>query len=233
MANDYSRQWFEVFLDTMPTAWTVGEVEGIVGRLPLPGFRRVLDICCGPARHAGHLVERGYEVTGVDRDAQAIRTARARAPGGGFVKLDQRGLGRLAGPFDAALILWQSFGFFDPAGNDAVLADIARLLRPGGRLLLDLFHPGFFAEQQGRTTVVRDARCRAITNTLDGSRLTSRIDYVDGTDEAMSWELFTPDAIAGRAEPFGFHEIERCAWWDRTRPPTPAERRFQIVLERV
>jgi hypothetical protein len=79
---------------------------------------------------------------------------------------------------------------------------------------------------------VRDARCRAITNVLVGSRLTSTIDYVDGTEEAMSWELFTPDEIAERARPSGFYEIERCTWWDRARPPTSAEQRFQIVVER-
>jgi SAM-dependent methyltransferase len=232
VTNDYSRQWFEVFLETMPAEWTAGEVEGVVARLPLPGYRRVLDICCGPARHAEHLLRRGYEVTGVDRDADAVQAARAKGPTGVFVELDQRDLRRLIGPFDAAVILWQSFGYFGPADNDGVLADIAALLRPGGRLLLDLFHPGFFAACQGPTTHVRDARCRAITNTLNSRRLTSRIAYVDGTQETMSWELFTPDEIADRAESFGFREIERCTWWDGTREPTPDESRFQVVLER-
>lgn len=233
MANDYSRRWFEVFLETMPSAWTTGEVEGVRARLRLPDFRRVLDICCGPGRHAARLAEAGYEVTGADRDVVAIREARARVPGADFVELDQRDLRRLTGPFDAALILWQSFGYFDPAGNDQVLADIARLLRPGGLLLLDLFHPGYFREHQGRTTSVRDRRCVAITNTLGGSRLTSTIEYTGGVEESMDWELFSPEEISARAAPFGFQEIERCAWWDKEREPTPVDQRFQVVLRRA
>lgn len=233
MPNDYSRQWFAVFLDTVPSEWTAGEVEGVRRRLPLPAFRRVLDVCCGPGRHAKHLVEHGYQVTGVDRDVEAIEQARATIHGGEFLELDQRDLGRLAGPFDAAVILWQSFGYFEPADNDQVLAAIAGLLRPGGRLLLDLFHPGYFEAHQGGTTSVRDSRCLAITNTLDGPRLTSTIEYSDGTEESMGWEVFTPDAISTRAARAGFQEIERCAWWDETRRPSPEEQRFQVVLERA
>lgn len=233
MANDDSRQWFDVFLETVPSEWTAGEVEGVRVRVPLPGFRRVLDVCCGPGRHAKHLVGAGYEVTGLDRDPDAIRQARAKVPGADFVELDQRDLRRLTGPFDAALILWQSFGYFEPADNDQVLADIAQLLRPGGRLLLDLFHPGYFKAHQGRTTSVRDSRCLAITNTLDGARLTSTIEYADGTKESMDWELFSPEEILARAAPFGFQELERCAWWDEKREPTQDEQRFQAVLEKA
>lgn len=232
MTNDYTRRWFEVFLDTMPSEWTANEVTGICERLPLPGFRRVLDVCCGPGRHARHLVDQGYKVTGVDRDADAIHTAQRRVPMTTFLELDMRDLAGLRGPFDAAVILWQSFGFFDPSGNDQVLRDVSRVLRSEGRLLLDLFNPGYFEAHQGRTRTVRDPRCRAITNSLDGSRLTSTIEYVDGTAEIMDWELFTPNEIAARASAFDLVELERCCWWDQSRPPTADEQRFQIVLQK-
>lgn len=233
MPNDYSRQWFEVFLETMPSEWTAGEVDGICRRLPLPAFGRVLDICCGPGRHAKHLADAGYEITGVDRDADAIRQAQASVPAGEFLALDQRDLAHLTGPFDASVILWQSFGFFEPADNDRVLADIARLLRPRGRLLLDLFHPGYFETRQGRTSSVRDPRCAAITNMFDGPRLTSTIEYVDGAVESMDWELFRPGEISARATRVGFRELEQCCWWDETRQPNPDEQRFQIVFEKI
>lgn len=232
MANEYSSHWFEVFLDTVPEQWTASDIEGVRDRLPLPEFVRVLDICCGPGRHAKRLVEAGYEIVGIDRDAEAIRTARARLPQAEFVELDQQDLRSLQRSFDAAIILWQSFGFFDSIGNDRVLADIASLLRPGGRLVLELFNADYFAARQGRTTTVRDARCRAVTNRMAGTRLTSTIEYVDGTIDEMSWEVFTPDAIAGRAGKAGFRELERCCGWDALHPPDPAEQRFQVTFEK-
>ena len=232
MPNEYSAQWFEVFLETMPSEWTASEVGGVTRRLPRPAFSRVLDICCGTGRHARYLVADGYDVTGVDRDADVIRQATSAIPEGTFLELDQRDLGNLEGVFDAAVILWQSFGYFEPAANDRVLADIALLLRPGGRLLLDLFNPAYFEARQGRSTSVRDPRCTAITNQFEGPRLVSTIEYADGTEESMDWEVFTLDSISERAAQAGFREIERCAWWEEGRTPTADDQRFQVVLEK-
>ncbi len=45
------------------------------------------------------------------------------------------------GEFDAVLLLSGSFGFYDDATNEDVLARMARALRPGGRVLIDVFDP--------------------------------------------------------------------------------------------
>jgi SAM-dependent methyltransferase len=230
--NEYSRQWFEVFLETMPPAWTRTEVEGVIRRLPLPDYRRVLDVCCGPGRHAGYLVRAGYDVTGIDRDATALERARAGVPSGMFFELDQRDLSRLDAEFDAALILWQSFGYFTSAENDKVLRDIAGVMRPGGRLLLDVYNPAYFARHQGRFTQVRDPRCSAITNHLTGQRSTTTIEYVDGSEESMEWELFDPNELSARAASAEFIEVERCTWWDESREPSSEEQRYQIVFQK-
>src|SRR5690349_3597199 len=143
MSNEYSRRWFGSFLETIPEEWTTNEVAGVRSRLPLPAYRQVLDICCGPGRHAASMAAAGYDVTGIDRDPEAVARAAQRVPNATFIQLDQRELSSLTTTFDAAMILWQSFGYFDSATNNRILADIAGLLRPGGRLLLDLYHPGF------------------------------------------------------------------------------------------
>jgi len=67
---------------------------------------------------------------------------------------------------------------------------------------------------------------------MNGARLISEIEYVNGVSETMDFELFTPEEIADRATRFGLAPIEPCCWWDRKRPPTPDEQRFQMVLER-
>jgi SAM-dependent methyltransferase len=231
VANEYTRQWFSTFLDSMPEEWTLGEAEGVMRRLPLPDFQQVLDICCGSGRHAAPLTAAGYQVTGVDRDIAAATRAARRLPAGSFVVLDQRDLAALRGPFDAALILWQSFGYFDPATNNQILRDIAALLRPGGRLVLDVYHPDFVRAHTGTTTATRSEACRSITNIVIDGRLRSTITYADNSTETMDFELLDPDDLAIRAAGAGFRLVEACCWWDPTRPPTPTEHRYQLVLE--
>jgi SAM-dependent methyltransferase len=233
VANEYSGRWFRTFLETMPEAWTRAEVEGIMRRIPLPDFRRVLDICCGSGRHAGPLTAAGYAVTGVDRDIHAVTDAARRAPQARFVALDQRNLGALRGTFDAAMILWQSFGFFDPVTNNRVMAAVANRLRLGGRLLLDVYHPGFVRANTGTTMATRSDACRSISTVVTGNRLMSTITYLDGSTETMDFELLDPDDLATRAAACGFHLVEACCWWDSDRPPTADEHRYQLVLERV
>jgi len=232
VANEYSRRWFSAFVDTIPVTWTQAEVEAICRRLPLPDFRRVLDVCCGPARHAAFLVQRGYQVTGIDRDESIVAAAREVAPAGNFLVLDMCSLSELRGPFDAALILWQSFGYFDSATNDQVLADLADVLRPGGRLLVDVYHPGWVMDNQGRNTDTRSPECDAITNTIVDDRLISTIEYVGGDTDVMNFELFEPSELVARAQPAGFKLMEACCWWDEKRPPEPSEQRYQLVLQR-
>jgi SAM-dependent methyltransferase len=232
MPNDYSTQWFSSFMDTMPDEWTAIEVDGVCRRLPLPEFQRVLDVCCGTGRHAAHLSERGYEVTGIDRDEEALRRARVGAPRARFVRLDQRDLQTLARSFDAAVVLWQSFGHFDATTNDRVLSDIAARLRTAGRLLVDLFHPEALRAEQGMPTRAARAEGVVITNVVQQGRLESRIVYPDGAAETMDFELFTPEALVDRADAAGFTVVEQCCWWDETRPPDPVVRRYQSVFQR-
>ncbi len=187
MTNEYSSQWFSTFLDPIPREWTSAEIAGVTRFLPLADFSRVLDICCGPGRHASPLVEQGYLVTGVDRDATAIATARQRAPTATFLELDQRELACVDDTFDAALILWQSFGYCDPTTNDDVLAAIAERLRPGGRLLLDLYHPRFVRAHAGTTSSPLAPDCRPSPTRSSG---TGSVRCDDPTRTRTPWGLW-------------------------------------------
>src|SRR5512137_1003214 len=60
-------------------ARTPADVDGIVARLRLKPGARVLDMCCGPGRHAIELARRGFRVTGVDRTALYLQMARRDA----------------------------------------------------------------------------------------------------------------------------------------------------------
>jgi SAM-dependent methyltransferase len=125
------------------TKGTEQEVGFLADVLDLQPGMRVLDVGCGPGRHAHALARRGFEVHGVDISPRFIELAQAGAPPGAtFEVADARSL-TFDRDFDAAISLCQ--GGFGLVGEDdpSVLEGMARALRPGGRLALSAFSSYF------------------------------------------------------------------------------------------
>lgn len=232
MVNQYTDAWFQAFAASIEPSLTSQEVAGFTKWLPLPDYRRILDVCCGLGHHDKALVGLRYEVTGVDRDAGAIAVAARAAPEARFMVADQRNLKQVAGLYNAVLSLWQSFGYFDSETNDAVLAEMASKLRPGGRLLLDIYHPAYWRDHQGVRERPREG-VRSITDTVEHERLTSHIVYVDETVEVMDFELIEPHDLTERAAKQGLQLMNQCTWWDPQRAPDSQEARYQTIFERT
>ena len=124
------------------------EVDALVRLLPSPPAH-VLDVACGPGRHAVRLAGRGYAVTGVDTSVQFLGVARAAAAALGltsidFVEADMRAL-EFERRFDAAINLFTAWGYFDDETNQRVLDSVAAALRPRGRFVLDVMNRDWLA----------------------------------------------------------------------------------------
>lgn len=150
-----SPDWFDeiaaflgpAYLRNAFTKGTDQEIEFLVGALELEPGVRVLDVGCGPGRHALALARRGIEVVGVDRSPDFLRLAREAAETEGlpvtFVELDVRDLA-FEEEFDAAICLCQGgFGLLGGRAEPDVFRRIAAALRPGGRLALSAFSAAF------------------------------------------------------------------------------------------
>lgn len=115
------------------------EVARVIEILGLPSGARLLDCPCGQGRHAHLLAEAGYDVDGLDYSEHLLDHARERGTGRTlrYTRGDMRRLpARWSGRFDAVLNLFTSFGFFaDPADDRRVIAELARVLKPGGVLV--------------------------------------------------------------------------------------------------
>src|SRR3546814_12775484 len=106
---------------------------------------RVLEVGCGPGRHALAPARRRMEVVGVDISQRFVDLASAYAPpGASFVRADARAL-TFDGEFHAAISLCQgAFGLTGGPGSPldgagAVLSGMARAIRRGGRLAAPAF----------------------------------------------------------------------------------------------
>jgi len=109
------------------------------------GAASVLDVACGTGRHAVAFARWGLRAAGADISPAMIERARAAARAAGVrVTWTVAGFGGLAaavadavGSFDAVTCLGNSLPHLpDDAALDGALADMARMLRPGGVLVV-------------------------------------------------------------------------------------------------
>ena len=230
--NSYSPHWFEFFHIGIAETRTTQETDFVCACAPLPGFRKVVDVCCGMGRHARALFSRGYSVTGVERDAAAIARARELAGGPSYLQADVRDYQPDIGAYDLAIVMSQSFGHFDAATNRDLLRRLATGVRKGGRVILDLWNPEFFATHQGeRDFELPDGIVRERKRVEDG-RLFVHLDYPDGGHDDFEWQLFTPSEMISLADSVGLALIASCTDLDMTVEPCPAKPRIQFILER-
>ena len=190
----------------------VGRLIEILGELP--SGSRILDCPCGQGRHAHLLAEAGFNVDGLDYSKELLALAKARGVGKmlRYTQGDMRSLPpRWSQRFDAVVDLFTSFGFFDdPSDDRKVLAEFARVLKPGGLLV---WHGG------SRDGVMARFLARDWWSTADGTvfgqersfdplsgflevRSTWRGDHGDG-ERAHRIRLYTASELAERMRDVG------------------------------
>jgi cyclopropane fatty-acyl-phospholipid synthase-like methyltransferase len=146
--KEVARHLGEAYLRYSFTKGTAQEVPFIVEVLGLESGRRVLDVGCGPGRHAIELAKLGMQVTGVDVSAEFLRIAakEARAAGvsASFFEVDARQM-PFEDEFDAVISICQ--GGFGLMGKDdsLVLRRMTEAAKPGGKVLLTAFSSLFEA----------------------------------------------------------------------------------------
>jgi ubiquinone/menaquinone biosynthesis C-methylase UbiE len=119
-----------------------------VHRLGLTAGQSVLDLCCGmgaSALPAARAVGRAGRVLGIDIAEPLLVKARRRAAQEGlgqarFERADATNTGLPSGSFDAVVCV---FGVFFVADMPAFVAEMWRMVRPGGRLAITTWGAGW------------------------------------------------------------------------------------------
>jgi SAM-dependent methyltransferase len=120
------------------TYWTFHR-DRFLELLPPPdGLGPVLDVGCGEGRFPRDLKARGYSVVGVDASPTLIGYAREADPGGEYHVADAAALPMADGSVQLVTAL---LSFHDMDDMEGAVAEIGRVLVPGGRLCAAVVHP--------------------------------------------------------------------------------------------
>jgi len=120
------------------------QIDWMTDKLGLKSGQQILDVTCGPGLYATELARRGSHVTGIDFSPSSITYAKELAR---EMKVDRRCVFRQQdvrqmrleeAKYDAALFIYGQLAVFTRQEAQDLLTCIARSLKPGGRLCVEL-----------------------------------------------------------------------------------------------
>ena len=183
----------------------------------------ILDLCCGQGRHSIELASRGFtNLSGLDRSHYLINRARNLNKQKGFninyKEGDARKLPFATDTFDYVILAGNSFGYFESDKDDLrVLREIIRVLKPQGKLLIDVTDGSYVKENfQPRSWEWIDRQyfvCRERSLSKNEERLISRevITHVKKgiiADQFYAERLYSRNSITDLLSLASFNKIQ-------------------------
>ena len=198
-----------------------GEITGLAD--PDAGnAKRILDMGCGPGRHANEFARRGFEVTGIDLHEPYLATAQHDAaniiPEPEYLCCDMREY-HTEKKFSGAVSLFQSLGYFSTLDDELeACRRVFDALEDGGWFFLEMdgkeasalnFQPHSWFERDGRLILLENEAVGA------WSRLRNRWMFrdTDGSwhEYEFEYRLFSAEEL-GRPALYGRFFIHRILW---------------------
>jgi SAM-dependent methyltransferase len=186
---------------------------------------RLLDLCCGNARHTRAMRSAGLDAFGLDWSPEllgrALRAEGAERLVGRLVRADMRDLPLRAGSLDALTCLFNSFGYFDDEQNLHVLGEMRRVLRRDGFAWLDLMNAarvrdGLVASSERVVGSLRVQERRRVDERL--SRVQKDVLILEKQHVVGGWtesvRLYEPDELAFALRQVGLVVERVCGDWD-------------------
>lgn len=201
-------------------------VDWINSKLGLSG-KSLCDLGCGPGLYAEQFTQAGAKVTGIDFSSSSIEFAKQQASSKGLsieylIKdyLDDR----LPDGFDIVSLIYCDYCAIAPHSRSQFLKKIAKMLRPGGHFVLDVFGTGSLADKKELSMVEENLMNGfwsekdyiGFQNTIIYPESLVSLDHYLIVEETESFEIynwlqhFSPEGITEELNLAGF-EVETMA----------------------
>jgi SAM-dependent methyltransferase len=203
----------------------------------LPGRGRVLDLCCGAGRHLLPMRDSGLDAVGLDLSMPLLRSGELA---GVAVQADALHVPFADGRFDMVTNLFSSFGYFpDDAAHHAVLGEVRRVLKPGGRLLIDHMNAEVvIRELEPESIDRRDGLTLRQTRRYDAAarRVIKDVEYTPDGEQPRRWHesvrLLTPGELDEFLTQAGLRVMARFGELDGSAFESSTSSRQVVVAER-
>lgn len=201
---------------------TIRDIDMVINTTGIRVDDHILDLCCGQGRHSLELARRGYrQIAGVDRSRYLIRLARRRAKHQGlsviFSEGDARKFRMPESSRDCVILMGNSFGFFEHEQDDiAVLNSVKRVLKAGGKMVLDIVDGVWMAKNFERRSWEWIDQSHFVNRerslSADGKRIVSREVITNAelgvlADQFYAERLYTVEEIIATLFEIGFINI--------------------------
>lgn len=200
----------------IPEDQTKKDVDSLVQELKLTVGSKVLDLFCGTGRHSIELAKRGIGAVGIEYNPDYISVAQERASQTSvnpkFVQGDVRDT-EFGSEYDAAIIMWMSFGYFGDLEERLVLQKVFEALKPGGRFLIELLNRDFiirnFSERDEKVIegikVIEERSFDILTSRVNGT--ITRHEKDGPVVKKTCWRLYSAHELRNILEGIGFKFI--------------------------
>ena len=193
------------------------DVDFICDVLELHEGAKVLDLFCGAGRHSLELARRGYSATGIELNPYYLelgkQSGKVIANSPNFIQGDVRHIDFGEG-YNAAIIMFQSFGYFSDSEDILVLSKIFDALKTRGRFLIEILNRDWILKNyvDFLETVIDGIR---VVEKREFDILTSRNNFIIQRHEKEgivtkrgSWRSYSAHEMKNILEAIGFRFVD-------------------------
>ena len=210
----YNKHWGKKFI---PLVFPILENHVLCH---LPAKACILDLCCGTGQLARILIDRDYQVTGLDISKEMLRFARKNAPAGEFIAADARSF-KLQNIFHAVVSTFDSLNHIMTLDElTSVFRNVYAALRRGGLFLFDLnMEAGYKTNWNDNFCIVEEDHVCAMRSSYHPEERTAQFDttifYKENgwqrSDLILLQKCYSESEILSSLEVAGFIEIQSYA----------------------